>query len=100
MGDDAAAFNLAILHRDRGNRRKERYWLRRAEVLGHSLAGPVLAEIDLAGRQQAIAKRARKYLERVSCSSDANARDEAREILEHFDRTGRRRWGDVRAHGR
>jgi TPR repeat protein len=97
IGDHAAAFNLAILYRDRADRPKERYWLRRAERLGDSTASLVLAEMNLAGRQQRIARQARRYLERMSRSSDVNARDEAREILQHFDRTGRRRWADIRA---
>lgn len=95
-GDYTAAYNLATFYRDRCDRTKERYWLRRAERLGDSTARLVLAEMDLAGTRQAIAKRARRYLERMSRSSDANVRDEAREILEHFEQTGRRRWADCR----
>jgi TPR repeat protein len=98
MRDHAAAFNLAILYRDRGDRQKERYWLRRAGRLGDSTAPLVLAELGLAGRQETIARKARRYLERMSRSSDVNVRDEAREILQHFDRTGRRRWADSRAY--
>lgn len=46
-GDHAAAFNLAVLYRDRTDRKKERYWLRRAQRLGNPLAGLVLAEMNL-----------------------------------------------------
>ena len=97
-GDHAAAFNLAILYRDRGDRRKERYWLRRADRLGHPLAKLVLAEINLGGRDRHAARRARRYLERMKRSSSANVSEQALEILQNFDQTGRRRWEHVRVY--
>lgn len=91
-GEPFAAFNLAALHRDRGDRKKERHWLRRARALGDPLATLVIAEMDLVGRRANAARRARTYLRRMTRSSNELARDEATEILEHFARTGRRRW--------
>jgi TPR repeat protein len=91
-GEPFAAFNLATLHRDRGDRKKERYWLRRAHALGDPLATLVIAEMDLVGRRANAAQRARAYLRRMTRSSNELVRDEATEILEHLARTGCRRW--------
>ena len=91
-GDLISMFNIATIYRDRGDRRRERYWLRRAAKLGDYEAPLVLAEIELASGRGIRATKARKYLERRARSSRESVRFEAREILDHFERTGRRRW--------
>lgn len=92
LGNYTAAFNLATHFRDRGDRRGERRWLMIAVQLGDLFAPLVLAEIDLTGRRRDVATRARRYLQRRKRSAVEAVRDEASSILEHFDRTGRRRW--------
>lgn len=91
-GEYFAAFNLATMFRDRRDRRGERYWLKRAVGLGDETAHLVLLEMDLArGRGKAF-ESARKRLMRAARSSNKALREEACEILEHFERTGFRRW--------
>ena len=91
-GEYYAAFNLATLYRDRSEKRKERRWLRRAATLGAKTAPFILAEIDLVSPRRAAARAARKFLQRKARTASEDLREEAREILEHFERTGRRRW--------
>jgi TPR repeat protein len=92
-GEEFAAFNLATLYRDSGERAKELYWLRRAVALGDRAAALTIAEIGLADPRATIAARSRRYLQRIaSASRDSDRRAEAREILAHFARVGSRRW--------
>lgn len=91
QGERFAAFNLSTLYRDQGNRERERYWLKRADRLGEPAARLVLAEMDLVlGGERA--RSALQYLRRRAKAATEAVVDEVAEILEHFARTGRRRW--------
>jgi hypothetical protein len=91
-GSAAAALNLAAVLRARRHYANERRWLKRAAALGDLLAPLLLAEIDLAGARRDAAERAAKFLRKRAQSRRDVVREEAREILAHFERSGRRRW--------
>lgn len=95
LGEYFAAFNLSTIYRDCGDRRREIYWLRKARDLGDPTAALVLAEMHLAARGER-GRVARRYIERMLKSSDDVIRDEASEILIHFDKFGYRRWAPGR----
>ena len=99
-GSLIAIYNLACLYRDRGDLRGERRWLRRCRALGDNVADLVLAEIELAGPRAGAAERARRFLRRTARSGSVTRREEAREILQHFERVGNRRWDPGEASAR
>jgi TPR repeat protein len=83
----AAANNIGILYRDRGNIDRALFWLSRAVSLGNDGSGLEIAKIHL-GRGKDI-KRGLKYLERLAKSRSVSeaTEDEARELLKTYRTT-------------